>query len=90
MDRYDKLLAVGREMEEQQRQAVLRELLQDPRCAALVVMVRGLWEEFALNVGRQDLAAHQGNIQHCAGSLHGLRVVEDILRHACGAKKGDE
>lgn len=80
--RYEELLARGRELTEEQRGLELAALARSPHYPALLASVRRDWESYARNISAQKLATYDGALQHCAGSLQALEVLEGKLRAA--------
>jgi hypothetical protein len=83
---FDELLEAGRALKPAERKACLEGLANDPRFAAVAVLVRESWEGFARAAGDQKLAPHHGCLAHCAGSMHALLDLEGKLRAAIAAK----
>ncbi len=78
--RFDELLAQGRALAGEEQAEHLRELAMHRGFPALLALVRGQWEGFARAASSQKLAAHKGCLEHCAGSMHGLEMLEAQLR----------
>lgn len=85
MNRFEELLAAGRMMSREERQVALLRIFQMPQAAALVVAVREHWEAYARAISKQEMAAHHGCVEHCAGSLHGVETIENVLRGAAAS-----
>lgn len=91
MNRFDELLAAGRALNKEQREAALQLLLLSPQAPALIVAVREQWEGYAQSISKQTLAPHHGCLEHCAGSLHAVDGVEGLLRSTlAGAERAVE
>lgn len=69
-------------MTKEERRLAMMRLLQAPQAAALLVAVRETWEGYAKSISGQTMAAHHGCLEHCAGSMHGVETVENLLRQA--------
>jgi len=80
--KFEELLAEGREFTPGQRLAALRDLGRSDHFAALAAMVREDWEDYARSLSSQKMAEHRGCLEHCAGSMHALEVLESKLRAA--------
>lgn len=85
MSRFDELLEAGRALSKEERKIALLRIFQMPQSAALVVAVREQWEGYARSISKQEMAPHKGCLEHCAGSLHGVETIENLLRAAAAS-----
>jgi len=88
--KYSELLEMGRRMSAEERQANLRSLLTDPRCAAVVSLIEDDKTQFVSQGSAQKMAAHPGSLAHCMGSVHALEVLEGQLRQIADVPAGRE
>jgi hypothetical protein len=85
--KFEELLAEGRGLTPGERQAILRSMVRSPHFAVLVALVREDWEDYARSLSSQKMAEHRGCLEHCAGSMHAMEVLEGKLRAALEAPK---
>jgi hypothetical protein len=98
IERYEELLAEGRRLTPAQRMEELKRLAQHPSYPALLALVREQWEEWGLAVSSQKLANFKGSLEHTAGSMHAMKLLEahlvrplaEIERGRSGAKRKTE
>jgi hypothetical protein len=84
---FEELLAKGRELAPDERLSCLRSLARLPHFPVLLAIVREDWEDYARSFSSQKMAEHRGCLEHCAGSLHAMEVLEGKLRAALEAPK---
>lgn len=80
--RFRELLAQGRELTAEERREHFRRLAKSPYMAALLVEVREAWEQCAQDISEQKLVDHHNRMEHCAGSMHALKIFEGKLKTA--------
>jgi hypothetical protein len=61
----------------------LQRLSESPDYWALVALLMETRGDYARAAAQQSLAAHQGSLQHCAGSLYAVDGILDLHLQAC-------
>lgn len=77
---YPDLLARGRLLSEEDRTAALRKLLARDEAPALLAWLEDYHlKGFVIALGSQQMAAHHGCLEHCAGSIHAVQKIQEEL-----------
>jgi hypothetical protein len=58
-------------------------LSRDDAFSALLVLVNTHREQYVRAAAQQSLAAHQGSLQHCCGSIYALDTLLEQIREIC-------
>jgi hypothetical protein len=61
------------------RKVDLMRLGRDPAFGTLLLMLSELKEQYLAAIAQQNLAAHHGCLEHCAGSIHAMTTLEERL-----------
>lgn len=62
------------------RDRAVAALADDERFSFLLSVIVESENQYAVAIARQDLAAHNGCLQHCAGSLYALQKLRELIR----------
>lgn len=77
---YPDLLTKGRLLSDEDRAVALRKLLAHESAAALVAWLEDYFKQgFVAALGSQQVAAHHGCLEHCAGSIHAVQKIQEEL-----------
>lgn len=77
---YTDLLTRGRALSEDERTIGLRKLLGREEAPALLAWLEDYFKAgFVDSLGDQKLAGHHGCLEHCAGSIHAVKKLQDEL-----------
>jgi hypothetical protein len=79
IERYEELLAEGRRLSPAERAEGLKRLAQHRDYPALLALVREQWEEWGAAFSSQKLANFNGSLEHTAGSMHAMKLLEGHL-----------
>lgn len=85
--KYEDLVAAARELPAQQRDATLRQLVNDPRFAAVLALILEQKDLAADSSARLDFANNHGCLAHAGGVRYGMLELENRLRTACAPRK---
>jgi hypothetical protein len=85
--KFEKLMEVGRGMEEAEIAANLQSLASEPRFAAVVALIHNHREQYVDGGCVQALADSHGKLAHNAGSVYALNVLLGRIRQVCNPPK---
>ena len=84
---FSKLKALALAMPEDERDATLKQLCNDPRFAAVLRVVWDEKESASDDAALPPRALHHGVMAHAAGSRYALNMLENRVRAACAPEK---
>jgi hypothetical protein len=74
------LLTKGRALSDEDRMMALRKLLLRDEAPALFAWLEDYHlKSFVTALGSQQMAAHHGCLEHCAGSIHAVQKIQEEL-----------
>lgn len=85
--KFVKLQELAHGLSEDEAQATLRQLVSDPRFAAVVKLIEDQKTHAADASAQLKFAEHHGCLAHAAGVRHGLLELEACLRAVCDPPK---
>lgn len=84
---YEKHLAAGRGMGDEEIRESLKTLMRDPRFAAVAAVIDRIKTEVADESCREKYAGQHGSLEHAAGMRAGLLTLEQWFKAAAAVKK---